>query len=171
MDHSSAGSHNHCQWARNCENPGSPGYSFSSYSSAGVPGGSSCSWGPSTGGGVRRLCHSFSSIAASGAGGPGCGQSLSTNSHGWNPSTGSWVAAAGIPPQEFILVWEEHQLPLVAHFDGCPNHLAYILAQAWHHMERYGMMYPDDVAWVHVIAVDLEESTSEWLVSLHVRAG
>lgn len=62
-------------------------------------------------------------------------------------------------------------IPLLTHFDGCPNHLAHILAHAWYHVERYGMMYPDDVAWIHVIAVNLEESTSEWLVSLHVRAG
>lgn len=28
-------------------------------------------------------------------------------------------------------------------------------------------MYPDDATWVHVIAINLEESASEWLVSLH----
>lgn len=28
-------------------------------------------------------------------------------------------------------------------------------------------MYPDDAAWVHIIAINLDESTSEWLVSLH----
>lgn len=28
-------------------------------------------------------------------------------------------------------------------------------------------MYPDDMAWVHIIMVNLEESPSEWLVLLH----
>lgn len=34
-------------------------------------------------------------------------------------------------------------------------------------MEHHGMMYPDNMTGVHVITVNLEESTSEWLVSLH----
>lgn len=34
-------------------------------------------------------------------------------------------------------------------------------------MEHYGVMYPDDVTWVHAIATNLKEETLEWLVSLH----
>lgn len=59
------------------------------------------------------------------------------------------VAAAGILPQVFVLVWEghPHPPPPVACFDGLPTYLVHFLAQAWHHMECYGVMYPDDMAW------------------------
>lgn len=34
-------------------------------------------------------------------------------------------------------------------------------------MEHYGVMYPDNAAWVHAVTSNLEESASGWLVSLH----
>lgn len=67
--------------------------------------------------------------------------------------------AANILPQGFVLVREEHQpTSLVACLNGHPNPLAHFLPQAWYHMERYGLMYPD-LAQVHVIVVNLEKST------------
>lgn len=36
--------------------------------------------------------------------------------------------------------------------------LAHFLPQAWHHVERYGLMYPN-LAHVHAIVVNLEKST------------
>lgn len=37
-----------------------------------------------------------------------------------------------------------------------PNRLAHFLAQAWHYMELYGVIYPDTMTRVHVIVVNLE---------------
>lgn len=51
---------------------------------------------------------------------------------------------------------------------GGPSHRAHFLAHVFHHMGRYRVMYPDDTSWVHIIAVNLEESASEWLVFLHI---
>lgn len=76
--------------------------------------------------------------------------------------------AAGIPPPRYILIQEDWQLcPLVVRFNGHPSHLAHFLAQVRHHMEHYGAMYPYGATQVHVIIVNLEDSASEWLVSLH----
>lgn len=75
------------------------------------------------------------------------------------------VAAADILPHGFVVVQKKQQPPL--HFDGTPNHLAHFLAHAWHHMKYYGTMYPDNMAQVQIIVINLEESVSDWLVSLH----
>lgn len=55
----------------------------------------------------------------------------------------------------------------MARFNGCPNCLVHFLAQAWHHLEHYGAMHPDNADQVHVITDNLEETASEWLVLLH----
>lgn len=34
-------------------------------------------------------------------------------------------------------------------------------------MEHYGGIYPDNAAWVHTVASNLEVGTAGWLVSLH----
>lgn len=89
-------------------------------------------------------------------------------------------AAGGVPALEpvagllpgYILVWEKPPPPaLVVHFGGHPDNLTHFLAQVWHHMERYGGMYPDDVAQVHAIVANLEGRPSGWLVSLHDAEG
>lgn len=72
------------------------------------------------------------------------------------------VVAAGILLQGFVLVREERQLP-GGPFHGCPNCLSHFWLKPgakWNVMEQ---MYPDDMAWVHVIGVNF----SEWLVLLH----
>lgn len=80
------------------------------------------------------------------------------------------MTVAGILLQGVVLVWEERQPPpFVAHFDGCPGCLAHFLAQAWHRMECYGVMYLQDAARVHIRAVNLNKSALEWLVSLHYK--
>lgn len=158
----SARSRNHHQLARSCENPGSSGCSFSSYSSADGSGSHSCTWIPSIGNGSSRLHHSPSSVATSSAGDPSHSQSPVTNSCSWNSSTGTsggggHYSAPGVRPG----VEEASATPTVVCFNGCPNCLAHFLAHAWHYMEHYGVMYPDDVTCVHVIMVSLEENTLE----------
>ncbi|KAG8134770.1 hypothetical protein E2320_007855 [Naja naja] len=54
-----------------------------------------------------------------------------------------------------------------ATFDGWLEKLTYFLNQVWNYFERYGAAYPDKVACINDITLNLEGEATEWVVFLH----